>query len=160
MFTNIANIANITTSRSQTLRKMKTCNSKIISIMALVALLMLAPACRRASDNGLIDGLWRIDSIEYNEPGQQTETVRPDGHFIAIQLELLQLDNYNPVATAIISYDKDASTIGLDFPYNPEPDVLRRFGIMENPCVLSIKTVSHKHLVLTSPTSTITCTRF
>lgn len=139
---------------------MKTCKSKILSILTLLVLLMLIPACRRASDNGLIDGLWRIDSIEYNEPGQPTSTDHPEGRFIAIQLELLQLDNSNPVATAIISYDKNASTIGLDFPYNPDPDLLRSFGIMENPCVLTIETLSHKNLVLTSPTSRITCTRF
>lgn len=130
-----------------------------IAIIATL-LLLLAPACRRASDNGLIDGLWRIDQIDYFEQGQQPSTIYPRGFFIAIQLELLQLDNYNPVATAIISYDKDKKTLGLDFPYNPDAALLRKFGIMQNPCVINVEHLNHKRMVLSTGSSRITCTRF
>lgn len=129
-------------------------------IIIAVAILLLFPSCRRTSDNGKIDGLWRIDTIEYFEPGQTPSTIHPEGFLIAVQLELLQLDNQNPVATAIISYSKGDKSIGLDFPYNPDPELLRKFGIMENPCVLQIETLNSRHLVLASSSSRVRCTRF
>lgn len=138
---------------------MKSKLNHLLPLLAALTLLLL-PACRRASDNGLIDGLWRIDQIDYFEQGQQPSTIHPEGCFIAIQLELLQLDNPNPVATSIISYDKDKRTLGLDFPYKPDPTLLRKFGIMQNPCVMNVEVLTHKRLVLTSPTSRVTCTRF
>lgn len=138
---------------------MKSKLKHILSLLAALSLLLL-PACRRASDNGLIDGLWRIDQIDYFEQGQQPSTIHPEGFFIAIQLEILQLDNPNPVATSIMSYDKDKRTLGLEFPYNPDPSLLRKYGIMQNPCVMKVEALSHKRLVLTSSSSRVTCTRF
>lgn len=138
---------------------MKSKLKQIIPLIIILAFTTLT-SCRRASDNGLIDGLWRIDQIDYFEQGQQPSTIHPQGFFIAIQLELLQLDNYNPVATAIISYDKDKKTLGLDFPYNPDAALLRKFGIMQNPCVINVEHLNHKRMVLTTGSSRITCIRF
>lgn len=137
---------------------MKTLHNTLLLIAA--AIMMLLPSCRRASDNGKIDGLWRIDTIEYFEPGREPSAISPKGFLIAVQLELLQLDNQNPVATAIISYGKGDKSIGLEFPENPEPELLRKFGIMENPCVLQIETLNSKRLVLASGSSRVRCTRF
>lgn len=133
----------------------------IRTLLPFLAILMATlPSCRRASDNGLLDGLWRIDHIDYFPADGPESTADPSGFLIAIQLELLQLDNQNPVATAIMSYSKDERTIGLRFPENPEPELLRKFGIMDNPCVLKIVSLSSSSLVLESPSSRIKCTRF
>lgn len=135
---------------------------KSISVIALVALMLSAwlGGCRRASDNGDLDGLWRIERIEYLTDGEVTETVEPEGLFYAVQLELFQLDAPNPKVTAVMSYRKGSKTLGLDFPTKPSATVLRGYGIMENPCEFKIEKLSHRHLVMSCSGSRVSCTRF
>ena len=82
---------------------------KIFNIILLFVTIIAAGSCRRASDNGKIDGFWRIDEINYKASG---ETVCPSGLFIAVNLELLQLDDPAVKHTGIISYHKGDSRLG------------------------------------------------
>lgn len=130
---------------------------KIFNIILLFVTIMAAGSCRRASDNGKIDGFWRIDEINYKASG---ETVCPSGLFIAVNLELLQLDDPAVKHTGIISYHKGDSRLGVEFPYNPSKEELYRFGFPENPCVLDITVLTDRRLVLSSSVGVISCTRY
>lgn len=122
--------------------------------------MLLATSCRRSTDNGKIDGLWRIDTIEYT--GENPRTINPDNLFFAAQLELFQLCAPSPVskATAMMTYSEKEGTLGLEFPDNPEPTLLMKFGIPSNPCVLRVEHISSKHLVLKTSGTVISCTHY
>ena len=90
---------------------------------------------------------------------QAAETGKAD-LFIAVNLELLQLDNPQVEHTGIISYHKGDPRIGVEFPYNPSAEALYKYGFPANPCVLDIVTLDSHRLVLSSPVAVISCTRY
>jgi hypothetical protein len=130
---------------------------KLLPVLILALIALCLPSCRRTSHNGRIDGFWRIDEIAYAESG---ETVSPTDLFIAVNLELLQLDNPQVEHTGIISYHKGDPRIGVEFPYNPSAEALYKYGFPANPCVLDIVTLDSHRLVLSSPVAVISCTRY
>ncbi len=130
---------------------------KLLPVLILALIALCLPSCRRTSHNGRIDGFWRIDEIAYAESG---ETVSPTDLFIAVNLELLQLDNPQVEHTGIISYHKGDPRIGVEFPYNPSAEALYKYGFSANPCVLDIVTLDSHRLVLSSPVAVISCTRY
>lgn len=130
----------------------------IIMMLAAVAAIALG-SCRRASDNGKIDGHWQIREIYYIETGTSEY---PVDKFISVQLELMQLQN--PVQsgdlTGVITYHKGDPEISVDFRNNPTAERLASFGFQGNPSVLHIDRLDSKHLVLSSPIAVITCKKF
>lgn len=137
---------------------------KFLLAASLTLLALTLPACRRATDNGKIDGFWQIREIQYNDGN----TVRPEYRMIAVQLELLQLDYYNSKITGVLDYHKGDSEIGVDFRYNPTDDNLYLWGFAPDPelsvgtkyCRLKIELLDSKSLILRSPIALITCRRY
>lgn len=127
--------------------------------MAIIAITAIS-SCRRAS-NRYIDGYWRIKTVELKEDGT---TFTPENKFIRIYLELMQLateaENGKNSFTGIMSYDKKARTIGVEFPYESTASSLNQFGVYENPVTFTILKASGGKLVLETPESIITCQRF
>ena len=131
---------------------------KILHIILLSLLAALCVCgCRRASDNGKLDGFWRIDNIHYTDT---EEDISPTGLFIAVNLELIQLDNPGPNITGVLTYKKGDDRIAVDFPTNPSATSLRTYGFSGNPALLDIEKVSAKRLVLRSGKAVIKCTKY
>lgn len=139
---------------------------KVIFILLTSLLLLATGACRRATDNGKIDGFWQIREIQYNDG----TTVRPNGKFICVQLELMQLQTpSNGLITGVLDYHKNASELGVDFRLNPSDDFLYSYGFAPDPqlsgstnkfCILTIERADSRHLVLRSPIAVITCRKY
>ena len=132
---------------------------KRITTYLLLTLCILCGSCRRASDNGKIDGYWKIYDIYYTADGT---TSNPEDEFISIQLELLQLQNPlpSPQLTGVLSYKKGDDTLGVDFRNNPSDEILYDFGFIGPQCVLHIDRVDGSNLVLSSPIARITCKKY
>ena len=133
----------------------------IISVIAISLLSLLAvggSSCRRMSDNSKIDGYWKIKEIQYDDGS----VVNPTQKFIAIQLELLQLQDplCTSALTAVISYHKGDDEIGVDFRYNPSDELLAQYGFKGAQSVLHIDHLSGSRLVLRSSIATIHCQKF
>ncbi len=127
-----------------------------IIILSLLATFCFC-GCRRASDNGKLDGFWRIDNIHFTDTD---EDLTPSDLFIGINLELLQLDRPAPDITGIITYKKGEMRLGVQFPTNPTPAQLRTYGFSGNPCMLDIEKLTGERLVLRSEIAVITCTKY
>lgn len=139
---------------------------RLIPIILLTVVLTALAGCRRASDNGKIDGMWQIREIEYFADGS---TVYPENRFISIQLELIQLRAPSAGLTGVLTYQKNDTKIGVDFRSNPSDATLALFGFGNTGgisseknrfCTLLIERVDSKHLVLRSPVAVITCRRY
>lgn len=130
-----------------------------LAIVAVITALTIFGACRRASDNGKIDGYWKIQEIYYIADGY---SVYPQNLFIAIQLELFQLQKPDPTAalTGVLTYEKGSDEISVDFRNNPSYEQLVNFGLSSPQTVLHIDKADGKHLVLTSPIAKISCRKW
>ncbi len=75
-------------------------------------------SCRRATNNGKIDGNWRIETMEDVATGRGVAS--GEFFFLAIQLEMAQFREESaaggPQLNALISYTKGADEIGMEFP--------------------------------------------
>lgn len=131
---------------------------KLTLIMMMTAIMSLC-SCRRASDNGKIDGYWKIQEIYYIADGT---VVNPTNEFISIQLELLQLQapSHNPKMTAVLSYDKEDDNFSVDFRNNPTDEELAKFGFAGRQSTLHIESVDSKRMVLTSAIARISCRKW
>lgn len=127
-------------------------------LMAVVALVSLG-SCRRASDNGKIDGLWKIQEIYYIADGT---TVEPEQEFIGIQLELFQLQapNPSPDLTGVLSYKKGADSFTVDFRNKPASERLYKFGFADKESVVGIERLDGKRLVLSTSIARISCRKW
>lgn len=128
-------------------------------LAVLTAISSSISSCRRWSDNGKIDGYWQIQEIYYTADGT---TVHPTNLFIAVQLELLQLQDpdYSPKMTAVLSYDKKQDYFSVDFRYNPTEKELYKFGFAAPQSVIHIDEANRNKLVLSSSIAIIKCRKF
>lgn len=135
---------------------------KIFPLILIAIIAITAGSCRRASHNGLIDGMWRIDEITVTATG---ENVDPLDKFICVNLELMQLGHPTPEITGILHYHKGDERFSVEFPYRPSDDKMAGYGFAYNSpdtdvVTLDVELLNHKHMVLRSPIATITCTRY
>lgn len=143
----------------------------IFTVMFLAVIGVLASigleSCRKASSNGELDAQWQILKIENRQTG--VVTVPATREYIEINLHVVQL---NPgLMSANMIFDKEKNELWWEFPYaysdssksrNSDSylDKLARYGINENPVRLHIDHLSHGSLILSTPTTIITCRRF
>lgn len=85
--------------------------------------------------------------------------------YIDLNLHVVNLRRNSAGGTVAgnMNYDKTASTVSMDFPYNQDSDgflALRMWGIYTNPVVFEIIKLDGKQLVMRSPASIVTCRRF
>lgn len=134
----------------------------ILCAVAMVLSLFTLCACRKAPINGQLDGQWQIMNVELTADGSNITS--PTRSYIDINLHVVNLRNIRGALIAgNLSYDKDASRLTLDFPYNAEGDaflLLREWGIYQTPVTLEIIKLDGSQLVLRSPETIITCRRF
>ena len=130
---------------------------KKITIIAMLLAMLAIVGCRRSDSNGKIDGFWRVASIETRADGD----VREVGNlFIGIQLELFQLRGNG--VTGVMNYDKKDGWLVVDFKDpNPAPmNVLRSYGIYENPETFQVDFTRHNEMLLTTDETIIKCHRY
>lgn len=135
---------------------------KILFVIAvIVGILGIAglSSCRRWSDNGKIDGYWQIQEVYYIADGT---TSHPTELFIAVQLELLQLQQPMPSGdlTAVLAYNKNEDFFTVDFRNNPSDAQLYPFGFAGAQERIDILKADDKHLILSTPIARITCRKY
>lgn len=137
---------------------------RYIAAMAMMAVIMVAMSgCRKWSDNGKLDGQWQIMSIENVATGDVSVPVPT--HYYCMNLHVVNLTPAinNDIITGNMHYDKNASTVAMDFPYCKTPEQiaqLNRWGIYSNEVSFNILELDGKKLVLRSSDSVITFRRF
>lgn len=145
--------------------------NRIFNILlgAFVAVLAMAlfGSCRKAPINGKLDGQWQIMSVEWLADGSD---ISPElRSYIDINLHVIQLRNVSlsetqgSLISGNLAYDKNNSTMTVDFPYNTEGGKLMQlqpWGIYSNPETFEIVKLDGKQLVLKSSQTMITCRRF
>lgn len=136
----------------------------ITKIILLLSLVICIGSCRRATDNGKIDGFWQIREICFDASG---ESEFPTQKFIAVDCELIQLNNPGPKpqTTGLLIYQKGDKVLGVDFRYSPSAEQLAIFGFAAEPddpniCKLDIIKLNNKNLVLKSRIATIICKKY
>lgn len=145
---------------------------KILAFISCILLIgIFMGSCRRTSDNGLIDGHWRVMSVEHIKGDvYDTDTViHPKTVYFAIQLELCQVYKYASTGitqgeganyTSIIDYDRKGKKLALEFPMNNTfSGWMLECGITGNPVTYNVE-VNSKHLVLKNNDVVITCRRY
>lgn len=142
---------------------MKQYISKIFGIGILVlAICVTATSCRKASDNGKLDGQWQIMSIE-ELPSGEIKTLDQQ-LYICLNLHVMHLTNNEGVCcSGNMTYDKSGGKLSCDFPYDTTSESikgLRQWGIYSNPVNFEVVELNGKKLVLKSDASIITCRRF
>lgn len=140
---------------------------RLIPVIILSLLAITLAGCRRVSDNGRLDGLWKIREIEYTADGA---TVCPANLFFGVQLELFQCQSPTPRRdlTGILHYHKGSDSFTVEFPNKPTRAAMADFGLVpENEdkdktpvCRLDIEHASGSRLVLRSPIAVITCHKY
>lgn len=141
---------------------MKRIKLKIFAtLFAFLVIIFSLSGCRKASDNGKLDGQWQIMTIENVETG---ETVAPsDPVYICMSLHIVQLTNDKVQETGNMQYLKDENTIVCDFPYlNADEEIqrLQKWGLYSNPITLQVLKLDGSSLILKNPETIITCRRF
>ena len=137
--------------------------SYILPLLCSVLTVIAVTSCRQAPINGKLDGQWQVMTIEHLTEGR-TETPHV-ATYIDLNLHVVNLRR-NSAGGAVagnMNYDKTASTVSMDFPYNQDSDgflALRMWGIYTNPVVFEIIKLDGKQLVMRSPASIVTCRRF
>ena len=132
--------------------------SKILTFTFAVIAIFVFSNCRRATDNGKIDGFWRIYEIQYLD---DNSVVTPEyDEYIAIQLELIQLQspghsNY----TGVITYNKGDEQMGVNFP-NLSDAHLYPYGFTGPESTVRIERADSKHLVLRTPIAIVSCRKY
>ena len=146
---------------------MKNISRIFLAGVCVLVCTILVGGCRKAPINGKLDGQWQIMKIELTDDG--TVTTPEWRAYIDINLHVV---NLTTVTTAEVQgdrvcgnliYDKSASTMTLDFPYNTEGSKLERlkvWGIYSNPVTFDIVKVNGKELVIRSARSIVTCRRY
>ena len=140
----------------------------LTGILAAVAIAVLAlgiGGCRRVTNNGKLDGNWRIVTIEDLETGSVADVayVGGDSRFIDIQLEIFQLRSYGSrplLVTGEMRYEKGGSEVGVTFQKAATLSSLEYFGIPEREVVMKIEQLDSKMLKLRTPKTPVTCRRF
>lgn len=124
-----------------------------------IAFLLTLGSCRRADSNGKLDGFWKIYEIYYIADGI---TVNPESEFIAVQLELMQLQSNNPryTLTGVLSYSKGADSFSVDFRSNTSPELLYNFGFGERQNTVHIDHLDNKKMILSTSVAQITCRKY
>lgn len=135
---------------------------KILYILTIAVMLVMVGGCRRASDNGAIDGYWRVVGIEDLTTGEELDP--GTGRFMAIQLELMQLTStageFGYRITGVITYDEDNELLSVDFRNNAAASSLELFGITQNPVTFRVVRASGRTLMLRTDDRLITCRKF
>jgi hypothetical protein len=130
---------------------------KILYILMVAVMMVAIGGCRRASDNGAIDGYWRVVGIEDLSTGEELNV--GTSRFFAIQLELMQLSSTSgecSTLTGVMAYDKDNELLSVDFK-GANKNALALFGIYEDPITFTVVRASSKTLMLRTSRTLITC---
>lgn len=131
----------------------------------LLAALLFAGGCRRASHNGDIDGMWQIQKIEYSQqasPGLAGTTVSMPQLYLLVNLELFQLQRYGtkPIATGVLDYKENRKTFSVDWKGRVTDTVLEEFGLCGDPTRITIERLDSKLLVIRTDAAVVSCRRY
>lgn len=132
----------------------------ILLVVAIIAAVSILPSCRRATHNGKIDGLWRVEEIEkFNSQSGESEVVTPENLFIAVQLELFQICTPWPYMSGEMTFDND-NKLSVRFTGDFNDAEFWNYGVPSNPVTFTIETLNSKRMILRTDRSLISCRRF
>lgn len=132
-------------------------------VLAIICLMGIGLAgCRKASENGKLDGQWQVMSVEDFSTGEiTTPAVRS---YICMNLHVVHLSlTGGDLITGNMQYDKKNETLSWHFPYINEPvgmASIENWGLYSNPLTLQVVKLDGKTLILKTDRTLITCRRF
>lgn len=138
--------------------------------------------CNKWSDNGKLDGMWQILTIENCRTGA-VQDVKDAQRYYCLNLHVVNLTyrDKHPLKdfhmTGNMYYNPKLATVMMEFPvrkYNKDDkvetdyevtekivlDSIRPYGIYAITTNFKVEKLSNSHLVLRSDSSLITCRRF
>lgn len=150
-------------------------------LVAAIAMLYTLAGCNKWSDNGALDGMWQVLTIENLRSGKVTD-VKDAQRYYCINLHVVSLTYCAPNTlkdfhmTGNLAYDRHSGSLDLDFPVRdyskdkPHPDKvvtdqevldsLRPYGLYSIRTHLQVEKVNGSRLVMRSDSVLITCRRF
>lgn len=132
------------------------------TVVLALSMCLGVTSCRKASDNGKLDGQWQIMSIEEISSGKLLPLDKQ--LHICINLHVIQLTQKGGVVcSGNLAYDKNGGKLSCDFPYNTSPAAIKnlnQWGIYSNPVNFEVVELNGKTMVLKSDVTIITCRRF
>lgn len=138
----------------------------IMTVIAAAVAIAAFSSCRKMSHNGKLDGQWQIQSVENTETGEVTSPYPKHYYCLNLHVVNLKITDLSATISGNMQYDKDASTVTMDFrsfPYSTEEAndrALGEFGVYENPVTFDIIELNDKEMVLKSPQSVVRMRRF
>lgn len=138
---------------------MKHYNIKSTALVFFSALIMvLSFSCQKAPINGDLDGQWQVMSVS-PEP---TESPIDEQLYYCFYLHVCNLTFYGGIfANGNMQFD--GKTLYLDFPYittSEHDNILRQYGINENPIIFTVEHLDKKSLILKHGDTTVTMRKF
>lgn len=125
---------------------------KYISLAIASLILLVSFGCRKWPQNGDLDGMWQIMSIECDD---QESAIPPKAYF-CFERSICQIRTGRSFTANMVYED---NTILLDFPYTEISD-LKPFGIDCNPVSFEILHLSGKKLIMKNNYATLTLRKF
>lgn len=128
-----------------------------LKVFASLFLILILPACQKASINGHLDGRWQVMEVTPDPEIEGNERL-----YYSFYLHVCQLTYYGGVFTeANMNYIDNLLT--LDFPYATNPEItknLRKYGINSNPITFSVEFPDKDKLILRNGDTVVTLRRF
>lgn len=127
-------------------------------LLLLLVITATLGGCQKSPINGDLDGQWQVMQVEPQPP-----IVFEQRMYYCISLHVCQLSIYDEgvLATGNLNYSGDTLTLDFrDFGTEHKDDLLRQFGINENPIVFKVEFPDKNKLILRSDDTVVTLRRF
>ena len=131
---------------------------KINIMLLMLAMAAVMGGCQKSPINGDLDGQWQVMQVEPTPP-----MVFDHRMYYCISLHVCQLSMYDEgvLATGNLNYSGDTLKLDFrDFGTDHTDDLLRQFGINENPVVFKVEFPDKNKLILRSGDTVVTLRRF
>lgn len=125
-----------------------------LAVITLFTIILATTSCRKWPENGKLDGMWQIMSVEYSD-GTTTSRMK---YYYNFQRSICQLTG-SSTCTGNMTYAKKEARLQIDFPESALSQ-LRPYGIAENPVIFKIIKLTNSSLILSNEYSTITFRKF
>lgn len=135
-------------------------------MIAAVILTAGLSSCRKMSHNGKLDGFWQVQTVENTATGEVSSPYPKHYYCLNLHVVNLKVTDITATISGNMQYDKDASTVYMDFrsfPYVTEEEnesALEEFGVYEKQVTFEIVKLDGKEMVLKSPQSVVRLRRF
>lgn len=132
---------------------------KRVKIIVLFFVLFLASSCEKMSDNGKLDGMWQLMSIEHNGTTEHLKDRTQNSHlYYCLQMNLICLQYYGGGGEqGIIKFTGDSLHIEIGV---IKKENIIPFGMKNVKESFAVEVLNENNLILKSVESRLTLRRF